>query len=91
MAFHIGQPKSASLMLESQPLVIDAKQMQDGRLQVVNRHRVFDHVVAKIVRLPIDHSGLDSGPAHPFGEGSGMMVAPIIIRACYRDWETAIS
>ncbi len=51
---NVGQPEMAALEFVGQPLVVDAQAMQDGRLQIVDVHRVGDHVVAVVVGLA-DH------------------------------------
>ena len=38
---HVGQAEVAALELVGQPLVVDAEQVQDRRLEVVDVDRVF--------------------------------------------------
>src|SRR5690606_37130065 len=36
---HVGEPKVAALVTERQPLVVDAEQVQQRRVQIVDVHR----------------------------------------------------
>ena len=53
LAVHVGQPELPALVLERQPLVVDAHQVQDGGVQVVDVHRVFSDVVAERIGLSV--------------------------------------
>src|ERR1700754_1943813 len=53
--------------------------MEDGGVEIVNMHRVFDNIVAKIIRFTIDPR-LDAAARHPDGIASWMMVASICLR-----------
>ena len=46
---HVGQAEVAALVAVGQPLVIEAEQVQDRRLQVVDVDRVLDDVEAEVV------------------------------------------
>ena len=75
---HIGQSKTTPLVLEREPLVVDAHQVHDGRLEVVHMHRVLDDVVADLVGFTVGDAGTDAAAGHPVGETARMMVAPVI-------------
>ena len=49
VAVHVGQPEVAALEAEGQAGVVEAQQVQDRRLQVVDVDRVLDDVVADLV------------------------------------------
>ena len=49
---HVGQPELAALVLERQPLVVEAQQVQHGGVQVVDVDAVLDDVEAEVVGLP---------------------------------------
>ena len=49
----IRQAKVTSHVAECQLLVVDTHAMQDGRVQIVNMHWVFGHVVTKFVGLAV--------------------------------------
>ena len=49
MSVHVGQAELAALIGVGQPLVVQAQQVQDRGLQVVDVDRVFDDVEAQFV------------------------------------------
>ena len=55
---HIRQPKAPSLKPVSQPLVIDAEQVQQCSVEIVVVNAVFHDVVAELARLAMNHSRL---------------------------------
>ena len=50
---HVGQAVVAALELERQPRVVDAEQVQDRRVQVVDVDAVLGDVVAEVVGLAV--------------------------------------
>src|SRR5205807_3120847 len=78
VAGHIGQAEVASLEFVGQAEVINAEAMQDGGLQVVDMHWIFEDVVGIVVRLADAQAALDAAAGHPNGETAGMMVAAIV-------------
>ena len=48
----ISQSEVTSLVSVSQPFVVDAQQMQNRRLEIVNVDPVLGNVDAVVVRLP---------------------------------------
>src|SRR5579864_7482277 len=59
LAGHVRQPEIAALEAIGQFQMIEAKQMQDRRVEVVDVDWVFDHTPTEIVRLADDLSALD--------------------------------
>ena len=74
---HVRQPHVATTETIRQPRVIDAQQVQHGGVQVVNRHRVFDGVVAVFVGRTVDDAAFDAAAGEPDGEAEGIVVAAI--------------
>ena len=56
ISVHVGQPEVAALEPVGEPGVVEAQQVQDRGLQVVDVDRVFDDVEAQVVGLA-DASG----------------------------------
>ena len=52
-AAHVGQPEVAALEAVGQPRVVDAQQVQDRGVQVVDVDRVLDGGVAELVGLAV--------------------------------------
>ena len=55
-AMDIRQSKLPPLILERQPFVVEAKLMQDGRVNVVDVYRVFNRRIPKFIRRPVAHA-----------------------------------
>ena len=79
MSGHIGQAITSALKLESKALVIDAQQVHDGGLVIVNMYRIFDDVVAKIIRFAVGKPFFHPSASHPDGVAARMVVSPIIV------------
>jgi len=55
--------------------VVDAEQMQEGGVQVMNVHRFSVTIVAVVIGRAVDDAALHAAAAHPDGEAARMMVA----------------
>ena len=71
----IGQSESSPAIGEGQAFVIEAEEVEDGGLKVVDVDRVFDRVHGEGIRCAVGQAGLDTAAGHPDGEGVGMVVA----------------
>src|SRR5207245_7905074 len=94
MAVHVRQAETAALVQIRESFVIDAEEMQDGRLQIVNVDRSrsesafvgtdgiaigIGNVISIIICAAIGHTGLDATAGQPNGETARMMIAAIIV------------
>jgi len=61
----IRQPEFAPLEFVSQPGVVDAHQMHDGRVKVVNADRTDHRVVTDLVRFADRHAWFDASAREP--------------------------
>src|SRR5205823_12966365 len=58
-AVDVGQSVFAALKPISQPLVVQAEQVQDGRVQVVDVDGILRHCEAELVRATVGMAALD--------------------------------
>ena len=79
LAGYVCQPVTTPLVFKCQFFVIEAHEVEDGGVEVMDVDGVLDDIVAEVIRLSID-SGLDAAPGHPEGEASGVMVTSIVFR-----------
>src|SRR5258707_14414214 len=79
-AADIGEAEVAALELEREPRVIDAEQVQDRRVEIVNVHRIAHDVVAKIVRLAVQRAAAHAAAREPDGKAAPVMIAPVVRR-----------
>ncbi len=71
----VGQAEIAAVVAIGQPRVIDAQQVQDRGVQVVDAHAVDDGLEAEFVGLAVVDAALDSAAGQPGGEGVRIVVA----------------
>src|SRR5215510_11272262 len=77
----IRQAEFTPLEFVSQFGVINAHQMQDSRMEVVNAHRIDHRVVTDLVRFADGHAWFDASAGEPHREGSRMVVASEQLRS----------
>src|SRR5262249_17979933 len=78
---YIRQPEIASLEAVRQARVLDAEAVEDGRVQVVDVHRVARDVVAVIVGLAELEAGANAAAGHPEREAAAVMIAAVVGRS----------
>src|SRR5690606_24841559 len=52
-------------VLEGELKGVESEQMQNGRVQIADVHRVFHDIVAEVVGLTVDDTGANPGPGDP--------------------------
>src|SRR5204862_8215008 len=75
LAVHVGEPEVAALILERQLRMLDAQQVKDRRLEIMDVDRVLLDVVAEFVGLAEGEAGLHAAARHPDREAARVMVA----------------
>src|SRR5262249_2632560 len=86
IAANVRQAETATAVAKRQTGVIQAQQMQDRRVEIMNVALVLDHPHAVIVSLAVDHAGFDAAAGQPRRVGMGEMAAPVI---ALRRWRAA--
>src|SRR5262249_10566390 len=74
-AGHVGQAEVAAVKAVGQFLVVQAKQVQNGRVQIVDADAVGFGLEADLVSGPVERSALDAAASQPNGEGVRVVVA----------------
>src|ERR1051326_5072085 len=67
--------------------MVDAQQVQDGRVDVVDRRRMIaiERFVTPLIALTADHAAFDASPAKPVGEDVWIVVPTL---AALRAWHS---
>src|SRR5438132_12353941 len=78
MPAHIRQPKIPSLETVSQPRMIDAQQVQESGIEVVDFDRVFGDLVGEVVGLAVSDAAFDAAAGQPGAEAARVMVAAVV-------------
>lgn len=66
-------------MVDRESLVIDSQTVQNGRVEIVDVHRIVNDVVTKVVGLAVIKSRLESASSDAGRKASAMMITTIII------------
>jgi hypothetical protein len=64
----VGHPPLRAVVIERQPLVVDAGQVQDRGVEVVDVGEVLDRAVAELVGRAVAGRPLHAGAGEPGGE-----------------------
>ena len=78
---HIGQTEIATAVAKRQLFVVEAKQVQQRRMQVVDVHAVLDRLEAEVVRLTVAHAALRAAAGEEHTEAMRVVVAAVAILA----------
>src|SRR5260370_13568170 len=75
LAVDVGKAVIAALEAVGQLLVVQAEQVQNGRLEVMDVDRILDDVIAQLVSCAEGQAALDAAAGQPHGEGVRVVVA----------------
>src|SRR5690242_13234040 len=76
-AMYVGETVVAAGVAIGEPLVIQTQEMQDRRVEVVNRHAPLDGVPTEVVGRAVVHAAANAAAGEPHHEAEGMMLAAI--------------
>ena len=71
---YIGQSAFDSVVVVRQPFVVDAEQVQNCRMEIVDRNWVNRGFVSDLIGLTVAEAGLDPSARHPRRKHVGMMI-----------------
>lgn len=74
---HIREAKIPALIAEGEFFMMDAQHVQQGRLHVVNVHRIFGHMIGKVIGFSMAEARLESPTRAPDGKAYAEVIAPI--------------
>jgi hypothetical protein len=78
-AADIGETVVAAFEAVGEAFVVDADEMKDGRMEVVDVHRIADDVVAELIRLTEHDARLNAAARHPDREAARMMITTEVV------------
>src|SRR4051794_40283143 len=84
LAVDIGEPAVGAVVVESDFFVVETKEMQDGRIEVVGRRHVNGGAAAEIVGGAVRDARLHAGTQHPHGEAVRVVIASLRFRLAGR-------
>ena len=74
---HVGEAELTALIPVSESLVINAEQVQDRCLPIVNVDGVFDDIIAEIIRLTVGDAGFYAAANHPGAVGRTEVITAV--------------
>src|SRR5882762_1754668 len=74
----VGQSEIAALEAIAELRMIEAEQVEDGSMQIVDVDLILRGVEAKIIGLAQRESCFDATAGQPIGEAIGVMIAPVV-------------
>jgi hypothetical protein len=75
---HVREAEVAALESCGEFGVIEAEEMENGSVEVVDVDFVFDGVEAEFVGFPVVDAAFDAAASHPHREGVGVVVASVV-------------
>ena len=72
---NIGESKVATGVAESQLLMVQSEQVQDGGVEVVNVNGILSNPVADVICFAVHDPALHSAAGEPAGKGAGVMIS----------------
>ena len=72
---NVGQPEIATVMAIGEFLVVQAHQVQDGCVQIMDGGAILYCFIAKFVGATILDTTFDATAGKPHGEGVGVVIA----------------
>ena len=70
---HVSEAIVSPLEAIGQAFVVNAQQVQQGGLEIMDVDPVLDRADAKVIRCTICETRLDASTGHPSGEGIGVV------------------
>ena len=74
---NVGEAVVAPAMVKRQTFVVQAKQVQDGRLQIMDMRGAVGNVEAKFISSTESDATLDTTACHPEAKRLRMMISPL--------------
>src|SRR6266542_3597892 len=78
LAVHVGQPEVASAVAVGELCVIQAQQVQNRGVQIVDVNLVLHGLEAEIVGSAVGHASFDAAACQPHAETVGIVIATIL-------------
>src|SRR6266487_7201483 len=75
MARHVRESEIATIVVVSELFVVEAKQVENRRVQIVHVDLVLDGMMTEFIRLAMNRTGLDATAGQPDGETTRIVVA----------------
>ena len=76
---HIGEAEVTASVAVSEAFVVNAQEMENGGVQVVNVDAIVDGAEAEVIAGAVGHAALDAAAGQPHGEAPAVVVAAVVV------------
>jgi len=73
-AVHVGEATFDSIVIEAQAFVIEAQNVENGGVEIVNAGHSFHSFMAEFIRRSVTERGFYAGSGQPGGEAIGVVI-----------------
>jgi hypothetical protein len=84
VSVNVGQAKISTLETEGQLCVVEAEQMQDRGVEIVDVHGVLNRIEPKFIGATMHMAFLQTATCHPYAEGPIVVIASIVATLDHR-------
>src|SRR6266542_7025980 len=77
VALHVGQTPVGAVVAEGESPVIDAEEMQHGRVEIMGAGRVAGGFPRPFVALAVGQAAFHAAPGHPADKRAAVMIASL--------------
>jgi hypothetical protein len=85
---HVGEPALDPVVVEREPGVIEAEEVEDRGVEIVDGRHLLHGLVAELVGRPVVEDPLDTRPGQPDGEAGGNP-SPVFVPVLMRELENS--
>ena len=76
---HIGQPEVTAGITVGEAFVIDAQQVQNRGVQIVDVDSIMDGAKTEVVRFAVRHATFDASAGHPCCEAEMIVITTVAV------------
>ena len=76
---HPGEALVEAKVAVGKALMIDTECLEDGSVEIIHMHRVFQNIVGVIIGKAVLHACLESATCNPGGEATPVVVTPVAV------------
>jgi hypothetical protein len=79
LTVYVGEPEPSSLVFVRKPFMINAHQVHQRCLKIVDMHGILHNIVTEVIRFSISDPRFHPGSRHPHGKTTRMVVATVVV------------
>lgn len=76
---NIGKSTGDAIVVEAEFLMIESKQMERGRMEIIRVAGILGGLETEFVRASVGGTSSDASPSEPSGERAGVVISPFAL------------